>query len=616
MEIRTGGGIRSAGGAGLALVIALALSSPALTGTALADPQQAGPGKTKPGDPASDKPGDKTPEKVPDKVLDKALRALVEQLKVPEERLEAKKALEAKGAAAAGVLPELEALARGKDDGTAHAAIAIMGHLGEAAFPSLLSITRGALRVRLDLAADALARIGPKLNDRLFRTYVEGAKNERYVAWVALTARRPLTRGAREALARGVEDPDIRIKSRAGKLAAELGASLAPELLKALRGREGALAFATMDLLKRCRDQIGELLLESLDSDDAAIRLAAVTHLPVDKVDAAAALPKLIPLLGAKDFEPGYQARRRLEELGAKAVDAVSAALSDSAPKVRARAAQILGAAGKDARAAVPALIKALDDKDLNVRLKAAFALPEIPGAGPAVAQHFASGEGNRISAALARAAMGPEGADAVPTLLPVLDSAKRDERWLVYNTLRALGRVGPAADTAGPKLQGLLDHKDSLYADTAAAALGRIDPTNPALLGTLQKWLKARSFARQYRAAETLVSFAPEHPALVEWLGRRLPSARRPEIARLRRIIVKMGAAARPLLPRMITLIDSGKPQHAPDVLLRILGELGLNSPEVLQCLDRAASSKIAVISEAARKARQSLVDKAAPKK
>ena len=60
------------------------------------------------------------------------------------------------------------------------------------------------------------------------------------------------------------------------------------------------------------------------------------------------------------------------------AVPALSKALMDDESGVRYRVARALGRIGPDARAAIPALIEALRDKDERVRTAAAEALKEI----------------------------------------------------------------------------------------------------------------------------------------------------------------------------------------------------------------------------------------------
>jgi HEAT repeat protein len=64
--------------------------------------------------------------------------------------------------------------------------------------------------------------------------------------------------------------------------------------------------------------------------------------------------------------------------LGPKAVPALLELLKSDDEQFRSRAAQALGAIGADAKAAIPALKEASNDKDVEVRLSAKAALRRI----------------------------------------------------------------------------------------------------------------------------------------------------------------------------------------------------------------------------------------------
>jgi hypothetical protein len=73
-----------------------------------------------------------------------------------------------------------------------------------------------------------------------------------------------------------------------------------------------------------------------------------------------------------------------LAGLGARAVPALVGALSHPDKAVRSRAAEVLGRLGAAARAgeALPALLKALKDKEVEVRRAAAFAISQLVNGG------------------------------------------------------------------------------------------------------------------------------------------------------------------------------------------------------------------------------------------
>lgn len=87
-----------------------------------------------------------------------------------------------------------------------------------------------------------------------------------------------------------------------------------------------------------------------------------------------------------REWDISRTAEDSLARIGANAVPAVAAALRDSNPEQRLRAARILARIGPEAQSAVPELIAALSDSAPEVRKAVARALGQIgPGASAAV---------------------------------------------------------------------------------------------------------------------------------------------------------------------------------------------------------------------------------------
>jgi HEAT repeat protein len=75
-----------------------------------------------------------------------------------------------------------------------------------------------------------------------------------------------------------------------------------------------------------------------------------------------------------------------LRRIGAAAVPDLIRSLNDNDPEMRWRAAEILGRMGPEAKEAVPDLIARIDDPELRVRKAAIRALGQIgPASSPAV---------------------------------------------------------------------------------------------------------------------------------------------------------------------------------------------------------------------------------------
>ncbi|MCE9554930.1 MAG: HEAT repeat domain-containing protein [Planctomycetes bacterium] len=122
------------------------------------------------------------------------------------------------------------------------------------------------------------------------------------------------------------------------------------------------------------------------------------------------------------------------------------AALKDSDPKVRRRAAYALGYLGPAAAPAVPALSDALGDRQLEVAWYAADALGHI----------------------------GPAAAPAVEGLVKVIEESPGDT-VLRRNAVIALGRIGPGAKGALSVLEKTLKSEDAETRVATAEALGKI---------------------------------------------------------------------------------------------------------------------------------------------
>ncbi|HEY7156829.1 MAG TPA: HEAT repeat domain-containing protein [Gemmataceae bacterium] len=151
----------------------------------------------------------------------------------------------------------------------------------------------------------------------------------------------------------------------------------------------------------------------------------------------------------------------------------------DDRAAARWRAADLLGQIGPEARessSALAALTAALRDKDPYVRAVAAGALASIGPAGPDALPPLRDmlSDGERVPALRALARYGAEAAPAIPQAIKLLDDDESEVRW---NAARTLGKIGPAAREAVPALVAALKDDDALVREHAAEALGDIGP-------------------------------------------------------------------------------------------------------------------------------------------
>ncbi|KST63824.1 HEAT repeat domain-containing protein [Mastigocoleus testarum] len=165
-----------------------------------------------------------------------------------------------------------------------------------------------------------------------------------------------------------------------------------------------------------------------------------------------------------------------LAGLGSSAVPDLMNALQDKDPAIRKSAAIALGKIGKDANAAVPALKKVLDDKDFQVRSSAMQALSSIDRKVivPFLISELSTGEAwERYSATHALRTFGKEAVAAVPALIKTI---KEDEdSWVRTSAASALGTIGKDAHTAIPILIKSLEDGNETVRYGAAYALGNI---------------------------------------------------------------------------------------------------------------------------------------------
>jgi HEAT repeat protein len=149
--------------------------------------------------------------------------------------------------------------------------------------------------------------------------------------------------------------------------------------------------------------------------------------------------------LGDKKSRDHKNAPLALATIGAPAVPVLSRTLAGRDPSLRIAASLALSRMGREARGAVPALFKALDDDNRHVRMLSAQTLVSV----------------------------GERPGELVAVLVQWLDSTDPVLRVAAFGTL---GRLGPAGKPAVPALRRHLQGKDSDARKLAAEALKEIE--------------------------------------------------------------------------------------------------------------------------------------------
>jgi len=213
--------------------------------------------------------------------------------------------------------------------------------------------------------------------------------------------------------------------------------------------------------------------------------------------------------------------------------------LADADAAVRGRAARALGAAGPEASAAVPALLRCRDDPDPAVKAEAVAAVCRIGGrparemvrgillpdnqgrkvpvpifprellqkAGPAALPPLFELLTDAATQAPAAAFLGPDGVLAVPWLLDQLAHGDAPTRAA---TARALALIKPTAPGAAAALKKALDDPDGVVRVRAAAALWVVDDGPRTALPLLTAALGDAAGPVRQEAADALGQLGP----------------------------------------------------------------------------------------------------------
>jgi HEAT repeat protein len=176
------------------------------------------------------------------------------------------------------------------------------------------------------------------------------------------------------------------------------------------------------------------------------------------------------------------------------AVDGLTRGLQDTNSESREGFAQELWRIGPHAQSAVPALLLALQNKDLR-ETKVFGALGNI-GPGPYTNEVLhALGKGLRakdpaivLSAIEALSGMSDSAASAVPALVQLMEDS--DDR-IANAALRTMARIGHLPSQVKPKLEKLITLPDEFRRAGAAVALLRIEPGNAKALTLVRECLE-----------------------------------------------------------------------------------------------------------------------------
>jgi HEAT repeat protein len=215
-------------------------------------------------------------------------------------------------------------------------------------------------------------------------------------------------------------------------------------------------------------------LRPAVDADTLERAVAAAEMLELFRGHAAPATPSLIRATASDDVLLRRAAANTLGLIGPAAEPAVPAladlVLFDDSHEVRDLAARSLGRIGASAE---PVLVQMLEDPEVDVKSRAAFACRELSGAAPetvrALQQAITNSEpGVRIAALESLWAIAPEPKTAIPAAIAELSNGDRDIRM---RAVRLLESTGPQIADWLPELEALAQSGSG----PASQAAGRV---------------------------------------------------------------------------------------------------------------------------------------------
>ena len=318
----------------------------------------------------------------------------------------------------------------------------------------------------------------------------------------AVGAQRLGERARTDAGLRGLADPDADDRRRAAAMLARAGApsravaALAAALRDPDEGVRAEAARGLESLAAMARDA-DEALTRALDDDSGRVRGRAARARWAAH-EAGRALPaaeqgKMLPALLESARETGGETPdaaivQALAACGGSAPERLAAALGDPDFRVRWHAAAALMQLRRRARAAAPALRRAMDDSEWPVRNAAGRALEDVVDKDSVPMLAEALGDPSpetRYHIARALARVGPGSAAAVPVLI----SALRDPDWEVRTeSAWALAAVGKAGAPAEPALLVALRDPNPQVRASAAWALAGIGGSQAAAIPALRE--------------------------------------------------------------------------------------------------------------------------------
>ena len=318
-----------------------------------------------------------------------------------------------------------------------------------------------------------------------------------------------------------------------------------------------AAARAIVQIENRTPESIKRVLPElinGLKSDHEEISTEAIRALAAIGQPAVTAVQELV---GNHHSRACINACEALAAIGTDAgtsIDQLIAAAKSSDPKLRWHAIHAIGQLGPEAKSAIPTLIGFLADSDVQIAFVTEQSLQQIGKPSISALIEGLKDDKRRMSVVRVITGIGPDAADAVPQLAPLLQNANPE---LQREVVLALAAIGSAAKSTAPELIKLLEDAKFPFRQVAAFALGklRVSESVPSLKRSLEV---PNNAILRLASVWALIQIDPSNEELVS-------------IA----------------VPQLISALDNEKPQIRTEAA-RTLGQLGARSKGAVSGLQK----------------------------
>jgi len=324
------------------------------------------------------------------------------------------------------------------------------------------------------------------------------------------------------------------------KRAGAAGAAAVPAMVEALKSDDDSALAALSDALAAMETEAGLVageLAKVVSEGEGAMRLTSVKILERMGQGAAPAVDSLTGALCDADLSLARAAAKALVAIGQEAdgaVDALVVALKHEDRELARAAATALGTLGlRVAPAATPALLAALGHGDTTVRWNAAKSLDAL-GHPPAPTLLKMLQEGGGHLRYWAAEALARYPGDLGETLAALTEALASPDRRLADSAMRAVGRLGPKAGPAVPRLLAMARTNDMRRASYAMRTIRQVGAGAESAIPELMEMTQSTNRTIVCEAVNTLsgIGRAANHtvPALLalsrKWRNRYVDSA------------------------------------------------------------------------------------------